>query len=279
MALIKCPECGKEISDKASVCINCGFPLSELENAIVVEETSSVEKTPSKEVIYYDLSRIRIKTVFENGLEDGVTGICNENSIEYEYRVENDSVYITRRPGVVVRLIIDGDFLVCENGKYDGNIPNESKFNATCSYKNFMGNIDRRSFKNDGTYSGTSFGEADNGAYVREGQIIVLSGNSTGGIQNAYLIHNDEFYIGSYIKEERVATVKELFPHIGESLEQTFSAPILKSATPVVKCPYCQSENTKKISSTAKAVNVALFGIFGNKRKYQWHCNNCNSDF
>lgn len=29
MALIKCPECGKEISDKASVCINCGYPISE----------------------------------------------------------------------------------------------------------------------------------------------------------------------------------------------------------------------------------------------------------
>lgn len=29
MALIKCPECGKEISDKAAVCINCGCPISE----------------------------------------------------------------------------------------------------------------------------------------------------------------------------------------------------------------------------------------------------------
>ena len=28
MALIKCPECGKEISDKASACIHCGFPLA-----------------------------------------------------------------------------------------------------------------------------------------------------------------------------------------------------------------------------------------------------------
>lgn len=27
MPLIKCPECGKEISDRASTCINCGFPL------------------------------------------------------------------------------------------------------------------------------------------------------------------------------------------------------------------------------------------------------------
>lgn len=29
MALIKCPECGKEVSDKASTCIHCGYPLSE----------------------------------------------------------------------------------------------------------------------------------------------------------------------------------------------------------------------------------------------------------
>ena len=27
MALINCPECGKEISDKAKTCIGCGFPL------------------------------------------------------------------------------------------------------------------------------------------------------------------------------------------------------------------------------------------------------------
>lgn len=28
MALIHCPECGKEISDKAPACIHCGYPLS-----------------------------------------------------------------------------------------------------------------------------------------------------------------------------------------------------------------------------------------------------------
>lgn len=28
MAMIKCPECGKEISDKSEKCINCGYPIS-----------------------------------------------------------------------------------------------------------------------------------------------------------------------------------------------------------------------------------------------------------
>lgn len=49
--------------------------------------------------------------------------------------------------------------------------------------------------------------------------------------------------------------------------------------TPKVTCPYCKSTDCKKITSAAKAVNIALFDIFGNKRRYQWHCNKCGSDF
>ena len=42
MALIKCPECGKEVSDKAPACIHCGFPLNNIQ--------------PSKnENIYYNI--------------------------------------------------------------------------------------------------------------------------------------------------------------------------------------------------------------------------------
>lgn len=31
MALVNCPECGKEISDKSKACIHCGFPLEDTE--------------------------------------------------------------------------------------------------------------------------------------------------------------------------------------------------------------------------------------------------------
>ena len=47
-----------------------------------------------------------------------------------------------------------------------------------------------------------------------------------------------------------------------------------------VKCPYCKSTNTTKISNAKKAVAVGLFGIFGmSKASKQWHCNSCKSDF
>ena len=45
MALIKCPECGKEISDKAKMCIHCGYPLEELNsNTIQPEESETTEE-------------------------------------------------------------------------------------------------------------------------------------------------------------------------------------------------------------------------------------------
>lgn len=31
MSLITCPECGKQISDKAPACIHCGFPLDQIQ--------------------------------------------------------------------------------------------------------------------------------------------------------------------------------------------------------------------------------------------------------
>lgn len=36
MAIIKCPECGKEISDRAEACIHCGFPLTKKNNCLCI---------------------------------------------------------------------------------------------------------------------------------------------------------------------------------------------------------------------------------------------------
>lgn len=44
MALINCPECGKQVSDRAASCIHCGFPLDEyvLEQAKKLETQDAV---------------------------------------------------------------------------------------------------------------------------------------------------------------------------------------------------------------------------------------------
>ena len=49
MALIKCPECGKEISDKATSCIHCGYPLHTSE----LQQKSISSKTINKTIPFF----------------------------------------------------------------------------------------------------------------------------------------------------------------------------------------------------------------------------------
>lgn len=44
MALIKCPECNHDVSDKAKICANCGFPISEM-----ISNGNDSDKTESSE--------------------------------------------------------------------------------------------------------------------------------------------------------------------------------------------------------------------------------------
>ena len=46
-----------------------------------------------------------------------------------------------------------------------------------------------------------------------------------------------------------------------------------------VHCPYCKSNNTKKLSVASRSFSIGLFGLGSPKIGKQWHCNNCNSDF
>lgn len=52
MALINCPECGKEISDKAKNCIHCGFPLDSVgcDDKSKMTENSNIEGVESTSV-------------------------------------------------------------------------------------------------------------------------------------------------------------------------------------------------------------------------------------
>lgn len=64
MALIKCPECRKDVSDKADKCIHCGFPLSEyIEKSLIVEENVikndlQITDEELEQIYLYDPQRI-----------------------------------------------------------------------------------------------------------------------------------------------------------------------------------------------------------------------------
>ena len=67
MALIKCPECGKEISDKAPACPNCGIPLRR-------EDRGTYDVIITREKQWYLINpkvKITIDSADEYSLENG----------------------------------------------------------------------------------------------------------------------------------------------------------------------------------------------------------------
>ena len=49
MAIIKCPECGRRISDKAKVCPGCGYPMEKPSTFISDALKGDFSKKDSKE--------------------------------------------------------------------------------------------------------------------------------------------------------------------------------------------------------------------------------------
>ena len=49
MGMIKCTECGKEMSDKASVCPNCGCPIEDIKAKLGEIEAEQEAKNKAKE--------------------------------------------------------------------------------------------------------------------------------------------------------------------------------------------------------------------------------------
>lgn len=49
MGMIKCTECGKEMSDRAAVCPNCGCPIEDIRAKLGEIEAEREEKQKAKE--------------------------------------------------------------------------------------------------------------------------------------------------------------------------------------------------------------------------------------
>ena len=55
MALINCPECGKEVSDQAPACIHCGYPLQAAGGRTPVKGETRKSVNPTKWMIIFTM--------------------------------------------------------------------------------------------------------------------------------------------------------------------------------------------------------------------------------
>lgn len=81
------------------------------------------------------------------------------------------------------------------------------------------------------------------------------------------------------LNEKRIAYDKQREAELKEYGKKNRAEAEGEERRPKPHCPTCNSTNVKKISAGAKAVSVGLFGIFSQKVKHQFHCNNCGYEW
>lgn len=105
MALIKCPECGKEVSDKAPACIHCGYPLNEtninksssnisnppiesfdiiFKGLTLTADYSSKQKICDKLYTLCNYDNLTVQHLFEHSPQTILTGLSKNNAIWVE---------------------------------------------------------------------------------------------------------------------------------------------------------------------------------------------------
>ena len=121
MAIINCPECGKEISDRAETCIYCGYPLKEpMKEEALKKEVSGKElfkevlgnfgrKIGKKGLLIILAAAIVIAAV-------AVSGKTLNEKEKYVYKVVAEYKDMLKDPD---SLVLRGDILYVKDSSYD----------------------------------------------------------------------------------------------------------------------------------------------------------------
>lgn len=73
MGLIKCPDCEREVSDRAPSCPNCGAPIAAAEPVLTTQQTA--KRFKGAEAIGAVVLMIGIVLLFLPGAESGTLGV------------------------------------------------------------------------------------------------------------------------------------------------------------------------------------------------------------
>ena len=97
MALIKCPKCGKEISDKAKECVGCGWEVNldilyKKADEVVSNETDLKKDTSYERKIMLREAELEIKKMKENARQE--IKLMNGNVKKFVSLVKNGSFLV-----------------------------------------------------------------------------------------------------------------------------------------------------------------------------------------
>lgn len=142
MALINCPECGKEISDQVKNCPNCGYPLKKKKNISLPKIKIRYIVIPIILIIAVVIGNIIWKNVFNTPLNRAISAYKNDRYENYKEvksdMNENDRLEFGKYLGQQLDEILN-DYL---NGKIDYDSANKiiikvKKYGDTIAIDNY----------------------------------------------------------------------------------------------------------------------------------------------
>lgn len=265
MSLIKCPECGREISDKASTCIYCGFPLkqeeynelSNIDNKIQNIQSSCDTFMSNPDLYDRDFGGIYPSV---KGQIDSINNMVNGYDKEQRKTIDNK----------IALVILD----IATKG---------SDFCSWKTYKSFyeLVNFDNLSDETMKKIADEIHSELSHITRFADS----WSGNSE-HIMLWYPIYQILTYATEDIKKpilenlslpnsfggkryDDVQGMASSYLHINSGIER------IQKDSSVPKCPTCGSTNIERISLGKKAFGGVMFGLFSSDVRRTMHCKNC----
>lgn len=283
MALIKCPECGKEISDKSEICVHCGYPIKDTIEK-VKEDDNEIDETKFF-TICNKCGNINFtnKTRIENTTKSQGYPTCMMCGGEIKI-LAGKRQWMKKSKREREDIVQEEIQRVKHNPKYDIRMANEygnglrpdldvQRYCPSCGkdYSKFKTQQSIMTCEFCGTEIESSdmlvsdFGELWEEEKKRLGIDIPQNSEPIERlIIKTFLLDNDKFSEALFNERWHPEQYKSK------------SQPVEKN---IPKCPTCGSPNIKKISGLSKAGSVALWGIFSRKVHKQWHCDNCGSEW
>lgn len=257
MALIKCPECGKEISDKSSACIHCGYPLVNIQQEKPsVTQTQPVENSVSSE---HDTTIELGFTLFSVN-ESCVNLECKNCSKVYKF---NKTIFSETSKDECV----PSDTIRCPNcgnttHKNSKIQPKQSVQNASEAKES----VPTNDKANDNSGTGCLGWLIGVGVIVVIGMFLLTDGFSDFALW--WLVFPLTFaalLIVGMIYSFATSDPKEVKQNWDKEKYNDYK----------FTCPMCGSKKVKKIGTMNRAASVATVGLASSKIGKQYECDDC----
>ncbi len=262
MALIKCPECGKEISDKATACIHCGYPI---ETTSPDTDTNGITALFSKFALTASI-HTKVADLYLDVLNEVVKIKSNHSAQE-----AND---------IIAKNIIDGIIQIpsyigwADTKLYCELIRFETLSSDTIEYfaDKLFTVISMKKYYDDGSGGYNNITQY----YYAEYMVMQYASEST---KTKYMTVLNTPYMGRQTAYEYIVSMyrqnagKNTMSQIEEV--RRFSEGVGSTQGNGLKCPVCGSTNVKKISSMGRFASVATFGLASSKIGKQYECKRC----